>query len=221
VAAAAAASAAQISLAGVSNASAVAALESAAAKAGWTGAQWTDLVDVEEREAGFSLTATNPSSGAYGMAQFIDGPSEYAQYGGNATTAAGQAVAMVNYIKSRYGTPAGALQHEEEFGWYSGGGRVRPYSAGGMISEPVFGRGAYSGMPYSFAENGPEQVIAGGAATQGGSQMQSMTNYQGQQLLALLGTLVKQGQQQPYAYAQALTQANATGVRRGYFAAGG
>jgi hypothetical protein len=87
-----------ISSSGVSNSSAEAALESAAAKMGWTGAEWTALYDVEMREAGFSLTAQNPSSGAYGMAQFINGPSEYAQYGGNSTTAAGQATAMVNYI---------------------------------------------------------------------------------------------------------------------------
>ena len=97
-AAAAAISTGGIGLTGVSNSSAVAALQSAAAKKGWTGAQWQDLVNVEMREAGFNLTATNPSSGAYGMAQFINGPSEYYQYGGNPNTAAGQAVAMVNYI---------------------------------------------------------------------------------------------------------------------------
>jgi hypothetical protein len=59
-------------------------LQATAAKFGWTEAngQWQCLYNVEEREAGFSLTATNSSSGAYGMAQFINGPSEYAQYGG-------------------------------------------------------------------------------------------------------------------------------------------
>ena len=102
-----------ISSAGVSNSSAEAALRSAAAKMGWTGAEWTALFDVEMREAGFSLTAQNPSSGAYGMAQFINGAGEYAQYGGNSTTAAGQATAMVNYIAQRYGTPEAAWAHEE------------------------------------------------------------------------------------------------------------
>ncbi len=124
--------------AGVSNSSAEAALQSAAAKAGWTGAEWTALYDVEMREAGFSLTATNQSSGAYGMAQFINGPSEYAEYGGNSTTAAGQAVAMVNYIKDRYGTPEAAWAHEEAYGWYAHGGKV---TAGtGPTSDDVLAR---------------------------------------------------------------------------------
>jgi hypothetical protein len=113
-----------ISMSGVTNSSAEAALKAAAAKKGWTGAEWTALYDVEMREAGFSLTAQNPSSGAFGMAQFINGPSEYAQYGGNSSTAAGQAVAMVNYIAQRYGDPEAAWAHEESAGWYAPGGPV-------------------------------------------------------------------------------------------------
>lgn len=95
-----------------------------AAARGWTGSQWNALYAVEMREAGFSLTAQNPSSGAYGEAQFINGPSEYAQYGGNSTTAAGQATAMLNYIAQRYGSPEGAEAHEQAFGWYGAGGPV-------------------------------------------------------------------------------------------------
>lgn len=125
-AAAAKAAAAAISTAGVSNSSAVAALQSAAAKRGWTGAEWVALNNVEMREAGYNLYATNPSSGAYGMAQFINGPTEYYQYGGNPNTAAGQAVAMVNYIAQRYGDPIAAWNHELAFGWYDNGGFLRP-----------------------------------------------------------------------------------------------
>lgn len=214
------AAAQQISMAGVSNASSLAALESAAAKAGWTGIQWTDLYNVEMREAGFNTGAVNPASGAYGMAQFINGPSEYALYGGNATTAAGQAVAMVNYIKSRYGTPGAAWQHEQQFGWYSQGGVV-PHSAGGMVSEPVFGYGKFSGMPYSFAERGPEQVIPGGAANAQGQGLPGLNQYQGQQLIQLLQQQNKLLAQMPYTQAQAINQAGASGVRRGYFATSG
>jgi len=93
-------------------------LQATAAKFGWTGAQWTCLNNVEMAEAGYNLTATNPSSGAYGMAQFINGPSEYAEYGGNSNTASGQAVAMCNYIKQRYGTPCAAWAHEQAYNWY-------------------------------------------------------------------------------------------------------
>lgn len=115
-----------IGIAGVANGSGYAALQSAAAKAGWTGAEWQALVNVENREAGFRLTARNPSSGAYGMAQFINGPSEYYQYGGNPNTPAGQAVAMVNYIRQRYGDPIAAWQHELAYGWYDQGGVLAP-----------------------------------------------------------------------------------------------
>ena len=62
-------------------------MRSMAASLGWVGNQWTSLFNVEMREAGFNMFARNPSSGAYGLAQFINGPSEYYQYGGNPNTA--------------------------------------------------------------------------------------------------------------------------------------
>jgi hypothetical protein len=93
-------------------------MQKVAASFGWTGAEWDALDYVEMREAGYSLTAKNPTSGAYGMAQFINGPSEYAQYGGNSTSAFGQATGMCNYIKQRYGTPSAAMAHEKNMNWY-------------------------------------------------------------------------------------------------------
>jgi phage-related protein len=161
---------------GVSNASALAALQSAAAKLGWTGSEWVALNNVEMREAGYNLTAQNPTSGAYGMAQFINGAAEYAQYGGNSTTAAGQATAMVNYIAQRYGDPIAAWEHEESASWYKRGGPVGPkggsrhasirrYTNGGPIPEAVFGLGA-SGNPYEFhqgEEVTPASAMAGTA----------------------------------------------------------
>jgi hypothetical protein len=135
-------------------------MKSMAASVGWTGAQWTALNAVEMREAGYDLTATNPSSGAYGLAQFINGPSEYAQYGGNSTTAAGQITAMINYIAQRYGEPSAALDHEIQYNWYG---------QGGVISEPVIGYGAYTGRGYVFGENGSEQISPLGGTNSGGS----------------------------------------------------
>ena len=93
-----------------------------AAALGWTGALWNDINALEMREAGWNLTARNPSSGAYGIAQFINGASEYAQYGGNSGSASGQIVAFYNYIAQRYGNPAAAWAHEVAYGWYGGGG---------------------------------------------------------------------------------------------------
>jgi hypothetical protein len=124
-------------------------MQSMAASAGWTGAEWVALNNVENREAGYSLTATNPASGAYGLAQFINGPSEYAQYGGNSTTAVGQITAMLNYIKDRYGDPEAAWSHEMNYGWYDNGG---------MINEPILGYGVNSGRRYGFGGSGAEQV---------------------------------------------------------------
>jgi hypothetical protein len=99
---------------------------SMAKSVGWTGQQLTDLLNVENREAGFSLIAKNPTSDAYGLAQFINGPSEYAQYGGNVNTAAGQITAMFNYIRQRYGNPSAAWAHEVSAGWYDQGGMLQP-----------------------------------------------------------------------------------------------
>jgi phage-related protein len=128
---------------------------SMAAAKGWTGAELTALLEVESREAGFNMTAQNPSSGAYGLAQFINGASEYAQYGGNSTTASGQITGMLNYISQRYGDPIAAWQHELDFGWYANGG---------MITEPVIGRGLNSGRGYMLGERGSEMVtpVGGG-----------------------------------------------------------
>jgi hypothetical protein len=108
-----------------------------AAKAyGWnTGAEWTALVYVEMREAGFSATAKNASSGALGMAQALGhGTSgtagtlgnEYGGYGlsdsqaklANSGNAYWQAVWMCNYIKATYGDPIAAANHERSHNWY-------------------------------------------------------------------------------------------------------
>ena len=78
------------------------------------------------RESGWSLTARNPSSGAYGIAQFINGPGEYYQYGGNPNTVAGQVIAFFNYIRQRYGNPSAAWAHELNYGWYDQGGWLKP-----------------------------------------------------------------------------------------------
>jgi len=83
-----------------------------------SGQQLTCWLNVIAAESSGNLTAQNPSSGAYGIAQFINGPSEYATYGGNATTVQGQITAMGNYISQRYGTPCAAWAHEQSSHWY-------------------------------------------------------------------------------------------------------
>jgi phage-related protein len=125
-------------------------MQSMAASVGWTGAEWAALNNVEIAEAGYNLAAVNPSSGAYGLAQFIQGASEYASYGGNSSTAAGQITGMLNYIKQRYGDPEAAWAHEQSFHWYG---------KGGPINEPVVGYGVNTGRGYVMGESGPEWVV--------------------------------------------------------------
>lgn len=99
---------------------------------GW-GVQWPAFNSLEVREAGWRMNARNPSSGAYGLAQFINGPSDYYKYGGNPNTGQGQLTAMMNYIAQRYGDPNAAWAHEIGAGWYAKGGMVRKMAAGGLV----------------------------------------------------------------------------------------
>jgi hypothetical protein len=92
---------------------------------GWSVSDWDKVIS---RESGGSLTAQNPTSKAYGIAQFIQGPSEYYQWGGNPSTISGQLIAMANYMASRYGNPTNAWAHEVKFGWYDQGGFLPPKS---------------------------------------------------------------------------------------------
>jgi cell wall-associated NlpC family hydrolase len=92
---------------------------------GWPG-QWGAFSALEMAEAGWNMTAVNPSSGAYGLAQFINGPSEYFQYGGDPNTALGQLTAMMNYIASRWGSPNAAWANEAAHHWYDAGGWLPP-----------------------------------------------------------------------------------------------
>jgi len=96
-----------------------AAVAQVAATHGWGASEITAwLAVIADEDASGSLTATNPTSGAYGIAQFINGAGEYAQYGGSPDTLVGQLTAMGNYIADRYGTPSGAIAHENASHWY-------------------------------------------------------------------------------------------------------
>jgi SLT domain-containing protein len=104
----------------------VAAVQSVAARYGWgSGAQWDALVAVINRESGFNNVAQNPTSTAYGMFQFLD--STWGAYGATKTSdPAAQSEAGLRYISQRYGSPQGALAHEQQYGWYDAGGVLNP-----------------------------------------------------------------------------------------------
>ena len=86
-----------------------------AASYGWgTGSQWTALDNIAMAESGWSDTVVNPTSGAAGIAQKIDGFGPGYERG----NAPQQILWMLRYIKDRYGTPVAAWQFHLANGWY-------------------------------------------------------------------------------------------------------
>lgn len=84
--------------------------------AGWGADQWPALKALWTRESGWSASAVNKSSGAYGIPQSL---------GHGHPFDLGDAPAQIrwglNYIKGRYGSPGSAWAHEQKIGWYGNG----------------------------------------------------------------------------------------------------
>ena len=88
------------------------------AKYGWGARQWTPLYNLWMRESGWYKYAYNPSSGAYGIPQAVPG-SKMASAGANWRTKSRPQVRWgLGYIKSVYGYPRRAWDHELAYGWY-------------------------------------------------------------------------------------------------------
>lgn len=106
-----------------------------AAAIGWTGAQWTALFNLFQRESGWNPYAVNKSSGAYGIPQSLGHGHPF-----NLGDTAAQLAWGFNYIQGRYGTPANAWAHETAFGWYRDGG-VLPtlFDTGGLWAPHTLG----------------------------------------------------------------------------------
>ena len=90
-----------------------------AAGMGWTGAEWVAL----NKWPCVNPVGRRPPRirrrGAYGIAQNING---LAGYGPNGNSPGVQIAWMLNYIRSRYGDPIAAWNHELSAGWYDQGG---------------------------------------------------------------------------------------------------
>ena len=85
---------------------------------GWSSSQFSCLDSLWNAESGWSVSASNPTSGAYGIPQALPG-SKMASAGPDwQTSAATQIRWGLGYIKSLYGSPCGAWEHEESAGWY-------------------------------------------------------------------------------------------------------
>lgn len=85
---------------------------------GWSSGQFSCLQPLWEHESGWSATAENPTSGAYGIPQSLPAAqmsSAGADWQNNAATQIRWGLA---YIQGRYGSPCGAWAHEESDNWY-------------------------------------------------------------------------------------------------------
>jgi hypothetical protein len=85
---------------------------------GWGPSEFPCLLALWNRESGWLTDATNPSSGAYGIAQALPA-SKYASAGSDWLTNYRTQVAWgLGYIADRYGSPCGAWAHSNAVGWY-------------------------------------------------------------------------------------------------------
>jgi len=85
---------------------------------GWEYTQFSCLVKLWERESNWRLTATNKSSGAYGIPQSLPA-SKMASAGADwRTNAETQIKWGLGYIEGRYGSPCAALAHSDSHNWY-------------------------------------------------------------------------------------------------------
>jgi hypothetical protein len=96
----------------------VAAVNAEAAVYGWhSGPEWDELSALINKESGWNPLAQNPTSTAYGLAQFLDGTWSCCGIAKTSDPAL-QARAMMLYILHRYGNPSAAMAHSRATGWY-------------------------------------------------------------------------------------------------------
>ena len=80
--------------------------------------QFQCFSNIVDHESGWDYTATNPSSGAYGLVQALPG-SKMASAGADwQTNPATQIRWGLNYMNDRYGSPCGAWDFWQANGWY-------------------------------------------------------------------------------------------------------
>ncbi|MFF3780202.1 transglycosylase SLT domain-containing protein [Streptomyces sp. NPDC001933] len=81
-------------------------------------AQFQCFSNIVQRESGWNHTATNASSGAYGLVQALPG-SKMASAGGDwKTNPSTQIKWGMDYMNSRYGSPCGAWSFWQANHWY-------------------------------------------------------------------------------------------------------
>ena len=85
---------------------------------GWSSSQFSCLEPLWEHESGWSVSAANRSTGAYGIPQAEPG-NKMASAGPDwKTNASTQIKWGLTYIKATYKSPCAAWSHEQADGWY-------------------------------------------------------------------------------------------------------
>jgi hypothetical protein len=85
---------------------------------GWSSDQMSCLQPLWQRESNWQVTATNASSGAFGIPQALPA-SKMASAGSDWQTSAYTQIKWgLGYIQQVYGSPCGAWNHEMASGWY-------------------------------------------------------------------------------------------------------
>ena len=85
---------------------------------GWGQDQFQCLAQLWTKESNWLTTATNPYSGAYGIAQALP-PGKYASAGSDWLTSYRTQIEWgLGYIRDRYGSPCGAWNHSVQYNWY-------------------------------------------------------------------------------------------------------
>ncbi|RDB46195.1 hypothetical protein [Tsukamurella tyrosinosolvens] len=112
-------------------------------EAGFAPGEWGDFVNIENSEAAWDPEARNPSSDAYGFAQFLPGANvdKYLAGKNRDVPVDVQATGMMRYIKDRYETPAKAWAFWQKNGWYAEGGHTGPggkYDIAGIVHADEF-----------------------------------------------------------------------------------
>lgn len=125
------------------------------------GPEWAAWNYVAMRESGWSNTAMNASSGAYGIAQalpFTKMPkAAWPPSAGGTSDPATQIMWMVSYILGRYGDPTNAAAHEQQFNWY-GRGLDAIFNHPTMIGVGERGPEAVSVTPLASMRHGGNQL---------------------------------------------------------------
>lgn len=92
--------------------------EMAASDYGWGDDQFSCLSNLWQKESGWSYTASNASSGAYGIPQALPGSKMATIADDWRTNAATQIAWGLSYIDRSYGSPCAAWSHSQSVNWY-------------------------------------------------------------------------------------------------------